>query len=109
MDNIESLLFSLGIRATLKGNHFLWHALHLCLSNEDYLLNVYSILCEEVSKYYSTSKTNVHRCIHTAVESCWYKGNREFLIKIAGYHLKQRPANGEFIDILYHHLKSKKG
>ena len=109
MDGVKSLLLKLGIRSTLRGFRFLWYALNLCLSNEDYLLNVFSVLCEEVARHYGTNKDNVEHCIRTAVANCWFHGNREFLIKIAGYELKHKPSNGEFIDILYNYLKSLEG
>lgn len=109
MDGVKSLLLTLGIRSTLRGFHFLWHALRLCLKNEDYLFRIFTGLCEEVAGHFCTNKDNVEHCIRTAVANCWNHGNREYLIKIAGYKLKQKPSNGEFIDILYNHLKSLEG
>ena len=107
MDKTKSLLLTLGIRSTLRGFHFLLYGLELCLLNEDYLLNIYKILCADVAKHYNTSKDNVEHCIRTAISNCWNHGNREYLIEIAGYNLKQKPSNGEFIDILYHHLAAR--
>ena len=109
MDIVKALLLTLGIRSTLKGFHFLWYALHLCLQNEDYLLSVYTMLCTEVAEHYSTSRDNVEHCIRTAIANCWNNGNRKLLIEITGYELSHKPSNGEFIDILYHYLKTLGG
>ena len=104
MDKARVLLLRLGIRSTIRGFHFLLYALQLCLLNEEYLLSVYKTLYADVAAYFNTSRDNVDHCIRTAISNCWYKGNRELLISMAGYELKQKPANGEFIDILYNYL-----
>lgn len=103
----RALLLKLGIRSTIRGFHFLLYALELCLSNDTYLLSVHKTLYVEVAAHFNTTRDNVEHCIRTAVSNCWYKGNRKFLLTIAGYELKQRPANGEFIDILYNYLNQE--
>lgn len=105
--NTRSLLSSLGIRTTLKGFRYLQYALELCMQDEDYLLLVYKWLCTDVASHFHTSQNNVEHCIRTAVANCWSKGNRKLLIQLAGYEMKKTPSNGEFIDILYCHLKTQ--
>ncbi len=100
----RALLLKLGIHSTLKGFHFLLYALQLCMSDTDYLLSIYKTLYIDIATHFSTSRDNVEHCIRTAISNCWYRGNRELLISITGYELKQKPANGEFIDILYNYL-----
>lgn len=107
MDKARTLLLKLGIRSTLKGFHFLLYAMQLCLSDDMYLLSVYKHLYVDVAAHFGTTRDNVDHCIRTAISNCWYKGNRELFISIAGYELKQKPANGEFIDILYNYLCRK--
>lgn len=104
MDKARTLLLRLGIRSTLKGFHFLLYAMQLCLSDDMYLLSVYKHLYVDVAAHFGTTRDNVDHCIRTAISNCWYKGNRDLLISITGYELKQKPANGEFIDILYNYL-----
>ncbi|MCI8730160.1 MAG: hypothetical protein HFH59_13985 [Lachnospiraceae bacterium] len=101
----RTLLSELGIHATLKGFRYLQYALELCMENEDYLLWVYKWLCTDVAAHFHTTQNNVEHCMRTAIANCWLKGNRQLLIELAGYELKKTPSNGEFIDILYHHLK----
>lgn len=103
-DEIKKLLLSLGIRSTYNGFQYLCYALELCLEREDYLLAVYSNLYVDVAENFHTSRNNIEHCIRTVVSYCWERGNRERLMQLAGYELKDKPTNGEFIDILYQHL-----
>ena len=105
ISQIQHLLLCLGIPSTYLGFRYLSHAVSICLENEDYLTSVYKALYIDVAKYFETSRQNVEHCIRTAVNRCWYHGNRELLIQIARYPLIGKPTNSEFIDILYHHLK----
>lgn len=106
-NQISHLLLTLGIHSTCKGFHYLHYALTLCLENEDYLLFVHKKLYAAISEKYHSSRDSVDHCIRTAVTNCWNSGNREFLCEIAHYQLPAKPSNGEFIDILYHYLKSQ--
>lgn len=105
--NARTLLSDLGIHGTLKGFRYLQRALELCMKDEEYLLWVYKWLCTDVAADFHTTQNNVEHCMRTAIASCWFKGNRQLLMEIAGYELKRAPSNGEFIDILYNHLISK--
>ena len=104
MEDIKQLIFRLGIRSTYNGFHYLCYALYLCMQDEDYLLSVYKHLYTDVAKHYDVNRSSVEHCIRTVVSACWYRGNRDLLIDLSGYSLSQKPANGEFIDILYHYL-----
>lgn len=99
-DSITKLLLQLGIRSTYYGFRYLRYALELCLLDEHYLTSVYKTLYSEVAEKFGTSCYNVEHCIRTVISYCWDRGNRDFLITIAGYQLSERPTNSEFIDIL---------
>ena len=105
-DSITKLLLQLGIRSTYYGFRYLHHALKLCLQNDGYLTSVYKTLYCDVAVEFHTSCYNVEHCIRTVITYCWDRGNRDFLISIAGYQLTEKPTNSEFIDILYHYLES---
>ena len=105
--NISKLIRSLGIRSTLKGYRYLKYGLELCMRDEDYLLAVYKELYPDIAEYFGTTQDGVEHCIRTAVCSCWYKGNRSLLYKIAGSELLQTPTTSELIDILYHYLNTQ--
>lgn len=104
-DPITNLLLKLGIHSTYRGFRYLHAALTLCLQNENYLLFIHKSLYAEIATKYETSRDNVEHCMRTAILHCWNHGNRDFLDKIAGYPLRSKPTNSEFIDILYHYLK----
>ncbi|MGF0034373.1 sporulation initiation factor Spo0A C-terminal domain-containing protein [Bariatricus sp. SGI.154] len=106
MEKIKRLIFSLGIRSTYQGFHYLCYALMLCLQDENYLLSVYKYLYTDVAEHFNVSRDSVDHCLRTVVSACWYRGNRDLLIKLSGYNLTQKPTNGEFIDILYQALVS---
>ena len=108
MDSIHKLVFRLGIRSTYQGFRYLCHALYLCQQDEDYLLAIYKRLYLDIAQHYKVSRDSVEHCIRTVVTICWEKGNKDFLIEMAGYELMQKPTNSEFIDILHHYLKSHK-
>lgn len=105
-DNITKLLLQLGIRSTYYGFRYLRYALELCLKVERYLTSVYKTLYSEIAAKFETSCYNVEHCIRTVISYCWDRGNRDFLISIAGYQLSEKPTNSEFIDILYHYLET---
>ncbi|BDF32516.1 hypothetical protein CE91St62_05870 [Lachnospiraceae bacterium] len=88
MNKVRLLLLKLGIRSNLRGFHFLLYALQLCLASEDYLLSVYKSLYVDVASHFGTSRDNVEHCIHTAISSCWNKGNRRLLFKLVKSPLK---------------------
>ena len=93
---VKDTLLTLGIRSTYQGFHYIKHALCLCLDDGDKIPSI----CK-----YQTSQDNVEHCMRTAIAYCWYNGNREYLIKIARYPLKEKPTNSEFLDILYNALE----
>lgn len=105
-DPISVLLLTLGIRSTYRGFWYIRYAIKLCLEDERYLLSVYKTLYTVIADEYQTKQDNVEHCIRTAVSSCWYHGNRDFLRRIARYPLSTKPTNSEFLDILYHYLKA---
>lgn len=104
MEKIKQLILSLGIRSTYQGFRYLCYALSLCIQDEDYLLSVYTRLYPDIAKHFDAKPDNVEHCLRTAISCCWNKGNRKLLIEMAGYELTDKPANGEFLDILYQYL-----
>lgn len=106
-EDISNLLLKLGIRSTFLGYHYLAHAIELRLENEEYhLKNRCKDMYADIARRFGVRPENVHRYIRTAVSHCWDYGNRAFLIEITPYPLRQKPGSGEFIDILYNHLKN---
>ncbi|MFR3391127.1 MAG: sporulation initiation factor Spo0A C-terminal domain-containing protein [[Clostridium] scindens] len=104
---IRKLLLNLGIRSTYQGFRYLQYALLLCLENDEYLRSICKFLYPDSCQKFSTTVDNVWNiaCRNCHFPSCWYHGNRRFLIDITGYPLSDKPTNSEFLDILYNYLK----
>ena len=83
-----------------RGYHYLYRAVLLALSDEDYLLSITKKMYLDIAAYYGIPVSNVERNLRTVITICWERGNREFLTEIASYPLTFRPSAGEFIDIL---------
>ena len=105
--DIELLIRSLGIGATYRGYRYLSYGLQLCLENEDYLLSVSKLLYPQIAEHYYTTSCSVERDIHTVIKVCWERGDQKLLQDIALRPLCNKPASGEFFDILTAHLKHK--
>lgn len=97
--SIEDLIQYLGIRRTLKGYQLLPCTIRLTLSDENYFFRL-MCLYEDVARMTGTSADCVEHNLRTAIESCWYHGNREFLLSIAPYPLLKCPSNGQFLEII---------
>lgn len=102
--SIEPLLFTLGIRPNLKGYHYLIYGLNLSLNDSSYIINPYRLLYTATACHFNTNSDAVERAIRTAIKNCWNYGNRELLLKLAGFPLKEKPSNSDFLSILYFHL-----
>ena len=75
----------LGINATYRGYHYLYRAVLLALSDEDYLLSITKKMYLDIAAYYGIPVSNVERNLRTVITICWERGNREFLTEIASY------------------------
>ena len=84
-----------------------FYALELVLHDEEYLLYITKRLYPDIAKHFHTTSAKVERSIRTAITICWNEGNKNLLIKIAGYPLTRKPTTGEFISILSFYLRLK--
>ncbi len=94
MENLSQLIHRLGINATYRGYHYLYRAVLLALSDEDYLLSITKKMYLDIAAYYGIPVSNVKRNLRTVITICWERGNREFLTEIASYPLTFRPSAG---------------
>lgn len=107
MKKIETLIHRLGICSVYHGYNYLSYALELVLHDEEYLLYITKRLYPDIAKHFHTTSAKVERSIRTAITICWNEGNKNLLIKIAGYPLTRKPTTGEFISILSFYLRLK--
>lgn len=96
---VEIYLRRLKIKGTLQGYRYLIYAIAKTIRDPDATLWIAKALYHDIAKQYSTTVSCVERNIRTAIQYSWLYAN-DTLDKMAGYHLTQRPTNGEFIDLV---------
>ena len=101
----ELLLHRLGLHATYKGYHYLFHALSLATKDETYLLGLTTRLYPAVARHFGSSCSSVERSLRTLIDVFWRDGSRAYFEKIACCPLKGKPYVGKFISILVRYLK----
>lgn len=105
MKNTQNLLRQLGIHATHKGYHYLLTAMEMALEDESNLRHYTKMLFPTVARNHHTTPSRVERDIRTVIAHCWECPGKEKLLEITPYHMQHQPTIGEFLDIVYWHLK----
>ena len=105
MHNTYFVPRQLGLHATQKGYLYLVDSIQMALEDERNLIMFTKTIFHKIAQKYDTDPGNVERNIRTLVDQCWNSPHREELLKIAPYRLDKKPTVGEFIDILYWHIK----
>jgi hypothetical protein len=105
MNKVKDLPLTLGIHSTYKGYHYLVTSLEMILEDETSLIYFSKNIFPFVAKKYRTSVYCIERNIRTVIRLCWNSSRRELLQNITPYPLKKAPTVGEFLDILYWHIK----
>lgn len=94
------LIRKLGITARYHGYGYLIFAIERIMSNPDLLFHVTKHLYPMIGEQFGAKSANVERAMRTAIGVCWWKGNRGFLEKMAGFPMQDKPSVTEFIDIV---------
>ncbi len=104
MDDIASILLSLGIGKRYKGHAFLCYGLRLALEDETRLYNVRRELFAPIAEAFNTNDQAIERNVRTVIAHGWLT-NRAGMEALAGYPMAQPPSAKEFMDILVAHLQ----
>ncbi len=107
MEEIQRLLWDLGIGARYRGYWYSAAALKLAVSDPTRLSSIKKSIYLPVAEEYQTTWENVERNIRTTVRICWEQGNRELLEVMAGRTLFLKPTVCEFLDIVTNYLLRK--
>jgi two-component system response regulator (stage 0 sporulation protein A) len=105
MKDTINLLYHLGITPSYRGYRQLVLALELLREDEDLLyqtMNFYTTVAERNH----SSCASVERNIRTLATRAW-NVNPKLLKRVAGYPLKNKPANAEFLSILLNYSYQK--
>lgn len=101
---IIHLLTSIGVPSNYTGVKQTAYAVALVLENSELLNFVTKRLYPAVAKCDRTTPTSVERNIRTIVQIIW-ENNPAALCGIAGYQMKHKPTNSQFVAILVDYLQ----
>ncbi len=99
----KKFLIQMHMPMTINGFYYLLDAVELAVQDRTLLRNIVSRLYPAVGQIHRTPSSNVERCIRTAVEQVFERGDINFLFPHFGHVIRPKtgkPANGDFIAIL---------
>ena len=106
----KCVLHQLGIGKSYKGYDYILYSLELIAYDANCLTCITKTLYIDVAKKFQTSNTCVERNIRKVIEIIWkdVEENHFYIKQIFGArHLKTKPANKEFLELLYEYVKSE--
>lgn len=106
---ISSVLSRMGVPASIKGYHFIRQAVMMAVEDAEVMVGITKGLYPDIARMYHTSASKVERAIRHAVESAWKKNGRQVYFEISGYHMIEKPTNGQFIAILAEYFRMRYG
>lgn len=106
---ISSLLSRMGVPASIKGYHFIRQAVMMAVEDAEVMVGITKGLYPDIARMYHTSASKVERAIRHAVESAWKKNGKQVYFEISGYHMIEKPTNGQFIAILAEYFRMRYG
>lgn len=109
---VTNLIRSLGIPAHIKGYRYIRTAILECIKNRGLLDSMTKQLYPLIADIYKTTSSRVERAIRHAIESAWFRCDKEIMKLFLGYNADEyniRPTNSEFIalaaDRIHLHLR----
>lgn len=93
------VLLHLGVTPNYRGYQCVLEAVELARKDLANLEQITKRLYPAVAQSCGTTSRCVERNIRSVISRCWVK-NRSYLEKLAGYHLIEKPTNGEFLGII---------
>ena len=103
MREIYRLIRQLGVTSKYKGYYFLAEAVKLSVEMQGRPKKITKDIYPTLARKFKSTPVNIEHNIRTVLNLCWSSG-KETLNAIAGYSLRYKPTNSEFIDILAYYL-----
>ena len=103
MKEIYRLIRQLGVTSKYKGYYFLAEAVKLSVEMQGRPIKITKDIYPTLARKFKSTPVNIEHNIRTVLNLCWSSG-KETLNAIAGYSLRYKPTNSEFIDILAYYL-----
>ena len=103
MREMSRLIRQLGVTSKYKGYYFLAEAVKLSVEMQGRPIKITKDIYPTLARKFKSTPVNIEHNIRTVLNLCWSSG-KETLNAIAGYSLRYKPTNSEFIDILAYYL-----
>ena len=103
MKKVYGIIRKLGLTSKYKGYYYLAEAVNMVMEQKDGNIKITKDIYPNLSKKFKSTPSNIERDIRTVINTCW-ETNKSGLDKIAGYPLKFKPTNSEFIDMIAYYL-----
>ena len=103
MREVYGTIRRLGATSKYKGYYFLAEAVKLSVEMQGRPIKITKDIYPTLARKFKSTPVNIEHNIRTVLNLCWSSG-KETLNAIAGYSLRYKPTNSEFIDILAYYL-----
>lgn len=103
MKEVYRLIRRLGATSKYKGYYFVAEAVKISMESQERPLRITKDIYPCLAKKFKSTPMNVEHDIRTVVNVCWTV-NKNYMDRIAGYHLMYKPTNSEFVDMLAYYL-----
>lgn len=107
-DPVTAVIKEIGIPPHINGYTYVKEAVNLVLEDPNIIHKVTKSLYPGIAARFDTTSTRVERSIRHAIELVWNRGDVKTIAQTIGYsedYLRNRPANSEFIAMLYDTVK----
>ena len=103
MKEVYGIIRKLGLTSKYKGYYYLAEAVNMVMEQKDGNIKITKDIYPNLSKKFKSTPSNIERDMRTVISACW-KMNKPGFDEIAGYELKFKPTNSEFIDMIAYYL-----
>ena len=103
MKGVYGVIRRLGVTSKYKGYYYLAEAVNMVMAQKDEHMRITKDIYPGLARKFKSTPSNIERDIRTVINTCW-ETNKSGLDKIAGYPLKFKPTNSEFIDMIAYYL-----
>ena len=103
MRNVYRLIRQLGVTSKYKGYYYVAEAVRMFMEIQDHPIKITKDIYPTLAKQFKSTSVNVEHDIRTVINVCW-ESNKEAMDEIAGYPLRYKPTNSEFIDMMAYYL-----
>ena len=106
IENINLVMKKIGAKSSYKGYYLVAEAIEISLNSEEKPIRITKDIYPRLARKFHSSTRNIEHNIRTLICACWTT-NKKNIEEIAGYTLKYKPTNSEFVDMLVRWVTSQ--